>query len=264
MSIIKRAAVFLVLPVWIMCVLPGADALSASGSPVTLHAARTYTYGPYEYQLEADGTKAAITKYSGTDETLSIPAGIGAAKVKSIGDRAFYRCARLSRVTIPEGVVSIGSGVFAECDNLAQVQLPESLETIENNAFFRCISLESIHLPEGLSQINQYAFSGCKALKSITLPESLEYLGDGALSHCTSLERIEIPERLRYLQKETFAGCTSLRVFTATNKLYTIGDGAFRNCEDLVIIAPSQSNSAKYARKMGIITAESEDLLPAW
>ena len=62
-------------------------------------------------------------------EEISMPS------VTSIGDSAFFDCAKLTSVTIPESATSIGSEAFKECKSLFYVTLPQSLRSIGKNAF---------------------------------------------------------------------------------------------------------------------------------
>ena len=55
--------------------------------------------------------------------------------VREIADRAFYGCAGLTSVTIPEGVTTIGASAFENCVNLENITFPDSLENIGVNAF---------------------------------------------------------------------------------------------------------------------------------
>ncbi len=57
-------------------------------------------------------------------------------KLKSIGDRAFRYCQRLSRLTLPEGLESIGAFAFYGCEAFTSMNIPASIESIGENAFY--------------------------------------------------------------------------------------------------------------------------------
>ena len=59
--------------------------------------------------------------------------------VKRIGDYAFDECTSLTSVTIPNSVTTIGTAVFSDCTRLASVTIPNSVTTIGREAFRSCI-----------------------------------------------------------------------------------------------------------------------------
>ena len=85
---------------------------------------------------------------SGTDEEpswIKDPAEvkIGSA-VTGIGDYAFFRCKKLTSVTIPDGVTSIGMSAFDNCRSLKSVTIPSSVTSIGQGAFSVCYALKSV------------------------------------------------------------------------------------------------------------------------
>lgn len=112
----------------------------------------------------------------------------------SIGNSAFWKCEKLTRVIIPDSVTSIGHGAFRGCKGLADkdgfvivrgvlydyfgnggdVVIPDNITCISYGAFGGCAHLTSITIPGSVTSIGDYAFDGCINLKSITIPERLE------------------------------------------------------------------------------------------
>lgn len=85
---------------------------SAAESEAVGADAQTYTGGDYSFILLDDGT-AQITKYSGTEYELTVPAYLGAAvPVTQIGSDAFKENASIKKLTISEGITTIGSFAF--------------------------------------------------------------------------------------------------------------------------------------------------------
>lgn len=74
----------------------------------------TFSVGDWEYRVLPDGT-AEIAVYRGNTGDPSVPSGIGARRVSSVGERAFSGVFPISSVTLPEGVTSIGDNAFYNC-----------------------------------------------------------------------------------------------------------------------------------------------------
>ena len=66
--------------------------------------------------------------------------------VTEISTFAFYRCNRITEVTLNEGVIRIGNFAFAGCPSLQKVTLPSTLTSIGSGAFIDLPALERIYL----------------------------------------------------------------------------------------------------------------------
>ena len=140
------------------------------------------------YPLE-DGT-LQISGYSGSDETVEIPAEIYGYPVTSIGGTAFMSTDGLKHVVIPEGITAIYGQSFANNHELESVQLPGTLEKIGYASFEFCSALKEIVIPEGVTFIESDAFWGCDSLTKITLPESLEGIDENGAFNYNTLDSI--------------------------------------------------------------------------
>ncbi|MDR1978849.1 MAG: leucine-rich repeat domain-containing protein [Synergistaceae bacterium] len=64
--------------------------------------------------------------------------------VTSIGKGAFYGCARLDSITLPDGLTGIGGYAFYGCAQLTDIVLPNSLTSIGSSAFLGCVNLRNV------------------------------------------------------------------------------------------------------------------------
>ena len=185
---ILSAVCALVLVFGSAAVLP--EGFAKIDSAITASAAKTWN--DYEYEVLDDGT-VEISKYTGSDEEVTIPSTIDGKKVTSIGEDAFYWCTSLTSVTIPNSVTSIGAWAFESCESLESVTIPNSVTSIGRSAFCYCTSLTSVTIPNSVTSIGAWAFWECTGLTSVTIPESVTSIGEWAFSDCTSLTSVTIP-----------------------------------------------------------------------
>ena len=87
-------------------------------------------------------------------------------KLDRIGDLAFYGCAKLEEVNIPDGVTQIGEGAFCWNLKLHKINIPSSVTRIEGSAFDSA-PLDSIDIPAGVTFIRRNAFWNNRNLKKV-------------------------------------------------------------------------------------------------
>ena len=92
----------------------------------------------------------------------------------TIGNYAFYQCASLSYVNLPN-VTSLGNGVFKGCTALKSVTLPAltSVAVVSTHSTFAdCPNLQSIYLNNYNAPIVRYLFYNNTALKTVSVPKA--------------------------------------------------------------------------------------------
>lgn len=90
--------------------------------------------GDYTYELLDDGT-AQIKKYEGIKGNIEIPSVIDGKTVTSIGNCAFEDNRALTEVIVPGSIKSIGDRAFFYCFGLKKITVLDKLEFIGINAF---------------------------------------------------------------------------------------------------------------------------------
>ena len=151
--------------------------------------------------------------------------------MRTLNDRAFYRCKQLVNVTIPASVTSIGTGVFADCTALnaitvvngnqkycaiggvlytmskdVLVQWPAAL-TVGNSIDGSC-TIGSAECP--VRVVGDKAFEGCIYLNKITdMYETVTTIGEQAFYNCSNLYEVKIPSTVVTIGRQAFYGCAA-------------------------------------------------------
>ena len=146
----------------------------------------TYTVSDGKATLgSADGGNAVPLSTAGA---IEIPSSLGGYPVTSVGDYAFYDCANLTRVTIPDSVTGIGDYAFLCCESLESMVIPDNVTSIGHDAFQGCVALTTVTMPGSVTNIGESAFWTCIGLSRITIPSSVMYIGGGAFAECENLQ----------------------------------------------------------------------------
>ena len=83
-----------------------------------------------------------------------------------------------AEVEIGSAVTSVGYSAFYKCSKLTSVTIPSSVTSIEGYAFHNCSGLTSVTIQEGVTSIGNDAFDTCRSMKSVTIPSSVANIGD--------------------------------------------------------------------------------------
>ena len=211
----------------------------------------------FEFEVLEDGT-AEITKYTGSDEELTIPSELYGYAVSSIGGMAFINRGGLTSVTISDGIKEIDLLAFYNCTNLSSITIPDSvininLSAFEGTAYYKDaanwegdVLYIGKHLIKAKDRLSDYykvkdgtvcvaghAFQSCKYLTDIEFPDSLKGIGRMAFEDCRELTSVEIPDSVVFMGDSAFCDCSSLESAKLSENITSISDQLFGYCDNL-------------------------------
>ena len=118
---------------------------------------------------------------------------------------------------VPDGVQVIeGAAFFQKCAGMTKLYLPEGLVKIETHAFWGCQNLTEIHT---------------NSLDNVSFPNSLWGIGGSAFDGCTALQYLffDKSSTINYIDSCAFGGCRGMRTMVFPVSLQSVGDYAFEN-----------------------------------
>ena len=155
----------------------------------------------------------------------------------TIGSSAFYGCAKLKNINIPNSVVSIGDSAFNGCAKLNNINIPNSVVSIGDSAFRDCDSLESIELGEDIVDLGTYAFASCNSLKKASVAGRITNWNN-PFGGCEMLEEVtfgsdDVDVGMQAMPNRAFAGLSILKTVEIKDSVTTICSSAFEYCTGL-------------------------------
>ena len=184
-----------------------------------------------------------------------------------IAEEAFFKCNKVSSLTIPAEVVYINDKALQECDILASikvdednavfkslddnlynkqnvllqypigkaatiVEIPDETVKIGDYAFYKCGNIVAINVPENVIEIGEQAFAGCAKLYAVDLP-NVKTIDTNAFKDCTVLGEVKFGAVLDLIGESAFEGCIALKTVALPAGLSEISTNAFRDCTGL-------------------------------
>ena len=167
-----------------------------------------YSCGDFTYQLAEDGESAVVISYTGTSGDVVIPENMDGHPVVAVGEHMFQDNQVVETVRLPMGLHTIGNMAFFKCAKLKKIEIPEGIKLIDQACFGGCEELEEVKLPDSLEEVGQFGFLSCPKLSEIAFGPNLRSIGPGAFQLCGSLKKVVLPggDSVQ-IEADSFAGC---------------------------------------------------------
>lgn len=125
---------------------------------VTVMGADVFNFSAY-YKNDDNWENNAL--YIGKHLIKVKEAASGTYKIKtntrSIASYAFEKCAKITGVTIPDGITNIGTYTFHNCKKMKNISIPDSVTKIGSYALYGCEALTGVLIPKGITNIGENA-----------------------------------------------------------------------------------------------------------
>jgi hypothetical protein len=213
----KRFRIALALGIALLCLLSIVVLLNLRGR---------FLDGYYlAFEVNTDKESCKITKCIplGAKE-ITVPETLGRYRVREIDAYAFANRAKLTAITLPDGIESIGMGAFYECERLQTIEIPNSVTAIGSYAFFNCSSLTGITLSANVSSVGTRVFEGCSSVTEAVAPVSA--IGVLPVESITAL----VVNGGKSIGKDAFRSFQKLTHITIDPSVEAVDEAAFRGC----------------------------------
>lgn len=171
----------------------------------------------------------------------------------------------ITELVIEKGVTNIGNYAFYNCASLISITIPDSVTSIGESTFDGCAGLTSIAIPDSVTSISPRAFLTCNALKSVTIPNSVNFIGWKAFGYSDDSWDLNL---MKTVEGFTIYGleCSKAEIYANNNgfsfvplgeeKTIVFGDSNGDGVVDILDAAKIQ----KYASKRTSLTNEKLEL----
>ena len=199
--------------------------------PETYTGIGKYSNGPESGTYNVTRVKdRAYENLSGGGDTCALVAVTGGTNIKEIGEHAFSGGA-LSYGALEDAIfssgrlVAVGDFAFYKNPRLTRVTLGSSLQTIGRYAFTETPRLSSINLPDSVTTIGEGAFLG-SGLTNIVIPRGVTKIELGAFGQIDGLRQVTMSNGVTAIERQAFI-LSPITKLTMSRNIQTIGAFAF-------------------------------------
>lgn len=113
----------------------------------------------------------------------------------AISDYAFYECRYIQQIEAPNAK-SIGEKSFYSCSSLSKVTLSNKVAKINKLAFYCCTNITEINIGNS-TNIGDWSFYGCTKLNNIC--GNATYVGEKGFYNCKQLDNIDFLDNVEHI-----------------------------------------------------------------
>ncbi|MBP5513533.1 MAG: leucine-rich repeat domain-containing protein [Bacteroidaceae bacterium] len=154
------------------------------------------------------------------------------SNVDTIPENAFYYCRLLHKVKFAK-VKYIGQSAFYDCWNLKQVNIPKGIDRIDSYAFYGCKSLSEVVIPSSVRQMNFNSFYGTPYQENMPFENGIKYLGHIAVESHRDVTELNFKEGTRVIADDFIVGYNKTDITTVSitlpSTIKRIGNAAFNS-----------------------------------
>ena len=171
---------------------------------------------------------------------IAITTGISTVVIEegctTVGDYAFAFCIIIDRVYFPENSLKeIGQYAFYRNSKLSRLIIPDSVTRVKNNAFESCPNLVYLDFGAGISEVENNMCYGDEELRTVKFGKNCKRLGINSFYECINLHDIDL-SNLETIDVQCFYGCTSMKEAHMGGNFKKMAQRAFSQCSSLTDI----------------------------
>lgn len=141
--------------------------------------------GPYIFRSLSNGVQ--IDAYTGRSGVVAFSRfAENSMALRSIGSESFSE-KNVVDIVLPDSVVHVGDRAFYKCSKLTSVILPEGLKYIGEEAFGFCSQLQSVIIPSSCLHVGKGAFRNCESLKTVVVRSPKTFIHAKAFDNCKNV-----------------------------------------------------------------------------
>ena len=158
------------------------------------------------WSYNVDGTslkELKCTNISDVTGELTIPKTIDGYTVKTLGNKAFYKCYGLTKITFPSTLTSIGENAFYSCTGLQSLNIPNNITNVGERAFEECSGLKTVTLSKNMSRIPYACFWEANGIQEIVITDNITTVEWSGLDS-SGLKYVYIPQNVVSIDTHAF------------------------------------------------------------